>query len=60
MSQIESNGHYNREIKTLHVELNNRLSEQVWSSRFENFNEKQIKPVIEGIQETLRQQRAWG
>jgi hypothetical protein len=44
----------NSSINKLSNELNARLNEQVWNSKFDSFNEKHVRPLALRLEESLR------
>lgn len=53
--QVILSNELNQSISKLTSELNERLSDQVWSSKFEIFKEKSIKPMISKLEDSLKE-----
>lgn len=49
ISQTDQVTQLNSSISKLNNELNARLNEQVWNSKFDSFNEKQVKPIAQKL-----------
>ena len=54
IGQTDLQKNINTSINKINGELNSRLNDQVWNSKFENYHEKQIKPIIQKLEETLK------
>ena len=51
VAQKEGDAVLGKEVLKLGQELSNRLNDQVWREKFEGFHERQIRPIVQRMEE---------